>query len=117
MSRTADRLLGATLGAVEGVVLASVVIVILHTYVTPGSTIEALANMAVLPNLVQAIDASTIGKLLTNTTVPIVLRLLGPFLPADITAFLPGTFPGGLPGFPIPTVPMVLPTPTPSPRP
>ena len=114
MSRATDRVLGATLGAVEGVVLASVAIVILHTYATPGSTVEVLANMAILPNLVQAIDSSTIGKLLTSTTVPIVVRVLGPFLPTEITSFLPATFPGGLPGFPFQTIPMVLPTPTPN---
>jgi uncharacterized membrane protein required for colicin V production len=113
MSRATDRVLGAALGGVEGIVLASIAIVILHTYVTPGSTIETLANMAVLPNLVQAIDGSTIGKLLEATTVPIVLRLLGPLLPSDITSFLPATFPGGLPGFPIPSIPMVLPSPSP----
>jgi uncharacterized membrane protein required for colicin V production len=101
-SRATDRVLGALFGGLEGVVLASVGIVILHTYATPGSTIEALANMAILPNLVSSIDASTIGKFLEATTVPIVLKLLGPFLPSDLTAFLPATFPGGLPGFPIP---------------
>jgi uncharacterized membrane protein required for colicin V production len=114
MPRATDRVLGAGLGAVEGIVLASVAIVILHTYATPGSTIEALANVAILPNLVQSIDSSTIGRFLEATTVPIVLKLLGPFLPADITQFVPATIPGGLPGFPLPGIPMTLPTPTPN---
>jgi len=114
MSRATDRLLGAVLGGVEGLILASIAIVILHAYATPGSTIETLANMAILPNLVSAVDASTVGRFLERTTVPIVLKLLGPLLPTDLTSFLPATFPGGLPGFPIPTVPLVLPTQTPS---
>jgi uncharacterized membrane protein required for colicin V production len=115
MSRATDRLLGAVFGGVEAVVLASAAIVILHTYATPGSTIETLANMAILPNLVHAVDTSTIGKLLESTTVPIVLKLLGPLLPSDVTTLLPATFPGGLPGFPIPNVPLVLASSSPKP--
>jgi uncharacterized membrane protein required for colicin V production len=114
MSRATDKVLGAGLGAVEGIALASVAIVILHTYATPGSTIEALANVAILPNLVQSIDSSAIGKFLEATTVPVVLKLLGPFLPTDITQFVPATIPGGLPGFPLPGIPLTLPTPTPN---
>jgi hypothetical protein len=54
----------------------------------------------VLSDLREAIDASTIGKLLEDTTVPIVLLLLGPFLPTDIKQVVPTQIPGGLPFFP-----------------
>ena len=114
MSRVMDRALGAVLGSVEAVLILSVGIVILHTYVTPGSTIEAIANVAVLPDLLNAVDGSTIGVLLEQTTVPIVLRILGPFLPSDITSFVPAAIPGGLPGFPIPSgLPFPFPSTTP----
>lgn len=53
-----------------------------------------------------AVDESTIGKLLEDTTVPIVLLLLGPLLPKDISSIVPTTIPGGLPGFPIPGLPV-----------
>jgi uncharacterized membrane protein required for colicin V production len=116
MSFATDRALGAVLGGVEGVLLASAAIVILHTYATPGSTIGSLVNLAILPDLVNSIDHSTIGRLLEQTTVPIVLKVLGPFLPADITTYVPAAIPGGIPGFPMPSgYPNGFPFPFPSP--
>ena len=60
--------------------------------------------------------------LLRATTVPLVLTVLGPLLPKDITSLVPGGLPGmpgipgvpGLPGLPgLPTHTPVLPTHTP----
>jgi hypothetical protein len=52
-------------------------------------------------------ETSTVGKLLEDTTVPLVLLLLGPFLPTDIKSIVPTQIPGGLPFFPtgLPGVP------------
>jgi uncharacterized membrane protein required for colicin V production len=118
MSRMSDQVLGAVFGGIEAVLIASAGIVILHTYATPGSTIGTIANLMILPDLVNAIDTSTIGRLLEQTTVPVVLKVLGPLLPADITTYVPEVIPGGIPGFPtpggIPGFPFPFPIPIPS---
>ena len=82
---------------------------ILHTYTDPAS---ASTGLGFLRDIRVAVDDSTIGKFLEDTTVPLVLLLLGPLLPKDITSIVPRTIPGGLPGFPIPGLP--LPTVKPS---
>jgi uncharacterized membrane protein required for colicin V production len=102
VSAVMDRALGAVLGGVETVLIASAAIVILHTYGGPGSSIATITDLGFLRDLSAAIDASTIGQLLEKTTVPIVLILLGPLLPKDITTLVPTTIPGGVPGFPVP---------------
>jgi uncharacterized membrane protein required for colicin V production len=100
IARRTDQLLGVAFGLLEGVVLLSAGIVILHTYTDPANQLSSFANVGVLSDLREAIDASTIGKLLEDTTVPIVLLLLGPFLPTDIKQVVPTQIPGGLPFFP-----------------
>jgi uncharacterized membrane protein required for colicin V production len=110
MARRTDQLLGVVLGIAEGVLLLSAAIVILHTYADPSSSLGGLSDIAVLGPLRDAIDGSAIGMLLSDTTVPIVLLVLGPFLPTDIKTIVPMAIPGGLPFFP--TVPGV-PIPTP----
>jgi len=113
MARRTDQLLGVVLGVAEGILLLSVAIVILHTYTDPANELSAFADLPVLNTLRDAIDGSTIGKLLSDTTVPVVLIVLGPFLPTDIKSVVPLAIPGGLPFFP--TVPG-LPFPSPTPR-
>ncbi len=100
-SRTTDKALGVIFGALEAVLILSAAIVILHTYTEPGSAVIDIKDLGFLHDLRIAVDASTIGKLLEDTTVPLVLLLLGPLLPTDIKSIVPTTIPGGLPGFPM----------------
>lgn len=107
IARRTDQLLGVALGIAEGVLLVSAAIVILHTYIDPANELSAFADLGILQALREAIETSTIGQILENTTVPIVLVVLGPFLPTDIKSIVPTQIPGGLPFFPtgIPGVP------------
>jgi uncharacterized membrane protein required for colicin V production len=107
IARRTDQLLGVVLGIAEGVLLLSVLIVILHTYSDPANGLGGFAELGILEALRDAIETSTIGRLLEDTTVPLVLLLLGPFLPTDIKSIVPTQIPGGLPFFPtgIPGVP------------
>jgi uncharacterized membrane protein required for colicin V production len=102
IARRTDQVLGVALGIAEGVLLLSALIVILHTYTDPANELSAFADLPVLNTLRDAIESSTIGKLLEDTTVPLVLLLLGPFLPTDIKSVVPTQIPGGLPFFPVP---------------
>jgi uncharacterized membrane protein required for colicin V production len=97
LSKELDKTLGVIFGGLEAVLILSAAIVILHTYTTAGAT-----DLGFLHDIRTAVDDSTIGKLLEDTTVPLVLLLLGPLLPTDIKSVVPTTIPGGLPGFPIP---------------
>jgi hypothetical protein len=107
IARRTDQLLGVVLGVAEGVLLLSALIVILHTYTDPANELSAFALLGVLNALRAAIETSTIGRLLEDTTVPLVLLVLGPFLPTDIKSIVPTQIPGGLPFFPpgIPGIP------------
>ena len=104
LRRALDKVLGLVFGALEGLLLLSALIVIIHTY-ADSSVLGGLADVGVLHDIRTAIDGSTIGKLLEHTTVPVVLLVLGPLLPTDIKSIVPTTIPGGLPGFPIPSIP------------
>ena len=104
LSKATDKLLGAGLGALEAVLLVSAAIVILHTYSAELASLASLSGFGFFKDVAAAIDGSTIGKALTGTTVPIMLGLLGPLLPADITSLVPTTIPG-LPGGTLPKLP------------
>jgi uncharacterized membrane protein required for colicin V production len=101
-----DQLLGLAFGLVEAVLILAGLIVILHTY---GSTVQDLGSSFVDTGLIHdirvAVDESTIGQLLEKTAVPIVLLVLGPLLPKDITTIVPTNIPGGVPFFPKVPVP------------
>lgn len=101
IARRTDQVLGVVLGIVEGVLLLSALIVILHTY-ADANELQAFAGLGILDALRDAIESSATGQLLENTTVPLVLLLLGPFLPTDIKSIVPTQIPGGLPFFPLP---------------
>jgi uncharacterized membrane protein required for colicin V production len=105
VSRSTDQVLGAVLGGAEAILMISVGIVILHTYTDPTNSLAALTDLGALHDIRTAVDQSTIGQLLSKTTVPIVLTLLGPLLPTDIKSIVPLAVPGGIPGFPIPGLP------------
>jgi uncharacterized membrane protein required for colicin V production len=100
LSQATDRVLGLVFGGLEAILILSAAIVILHTY-ADSTALGGIADLGILHDLRTAVDESTIGKLLEDTTVPLVLLLLGPLLPTDIKSIVPTTIPGGLPGFPL----------------
>jgi uncharacterized membrane protein required for colicin V production len=101
LSRATDGALGAVLGFAEAVLIASAAIVILHSFSTIGSGLPAgYVETGFLKDIRSQVDGSTIGGLLEQTTVPIVLLVLGPLLPKDIKDIVPTTIPGGIPFFP-----------------
>ena len=108
VSHKLDQALGAVLGGIEAVLIISAAIVILDTYFGTAGSLVKDPGLGFLKILSQALDSSTIGQFLINTTVPFVLAVLGPLLPKDVSSLvptgLPGTdFPGlGIPGLPIP---------------
>ena len=102
LSRMTDQALGAVLGGVEAVLIVSAGIVILHTFSSIGSGLPGFTETGLLKDVRTAVDDSTIGGLLEQKIVPIVLVVLGPLLPKDITSIVPTTIPGGLPFFPKP---------------
>jgi uncharacterized membrane protein required for colicin V production len=104
LSQATDKLLGIAFGGLEAILILSAGIVILHTY-SDSTALGGIAQLGFLHDLRTAVDDSTIGKLLEDTTVPIVLLLLSPLLPTDIKSIVPTTIPGGLPGFPLPGIP------------
>ena len=83
MSRLTDQVLGLGLGLVEGVLLASIAIVIILTYAN-DDLLGAASALGLLPDLREALESSTIARFLMDTTVPFVLAILGPLLPQDI---------------------------------
>jgi uncharacterized membrane protein required for colicin V production len=98
-SRAVDKVLGAVLGAIEAVLIISVVIVILDTYFGTAGALGQDPGLGFLKTISQALDSSTIGQFLIHTTVPFVLAVLGPLLPKDISSLVPTEIPGtGLPG-------------------
>ena len=106
LAHRTDQLLGLAFGLLEAVLILAGLIVILHTY---GSTVEQLGSSFVDTGIVHdirvAVDTSTIGQILEKTAVPIVLLVLGPLLPKDITTIVPSNIPGGVPFFPTVPVP------------
>ncbi len=100
LSRATDAALGAILGFLEAVLIASAAIVILHSFSTAASGLPGFIETGPLKDARVALDDSTIGHLLEQTAVPIVLLVLGPLLPKDIKDIVPSTVPGGLPFFP-----------------
>lgn len=96
-----DKILGAVLGGVEAVLILSAGIVILDTYFGTSSTLSASFHAGYLKDLTNAVNGSETVKLLRGTTVPVVLAILGPILPSDLSSIVPSGLPGRLP-FPTP---------------
>lgn len=105
LSKATDKVLGVAFGGLEAVLIISAGIVILHTYTDPSIGLPPIVDLSFLHDIRVAVDESTVGKFLEDTTVPLVLLVLGPLLPKDISSIVPTTIPGGLPGFPIPGLP------------
>jgi len=111
MTKELDSALGAVFGGLEAILLISAAIVILDTYFGIHSDLANAFPGGLLTSFTESFNASETVKLLRGSSVPIVLAILGPFLPDDVSAILPGgipsipTVPGvpgvpGLPGFP-----------------
>ncbi len=99
VSRAMDQALGAVFGAIEAILLISVAIVILDTYFGKTGALATDPGLGFLKTLSQALDQSTIGQFLIQTTVPFVLAVLGPLLPTDVSSLVPTDVPGlDLPG-------------------
>lgn len=109
VSKELNAALGAVLGGVEAILILSIAIVILDTYFGPHGQFGGDPGLGIFKQLAVAIDGSTTGQILRETTVPFVLAILGPLLPRDVTSLIPS----GLPfpnGVPIPGLPTVKPT-------
>jgi len=103
LSEATDKALGAVLGLVEGVLIVSAAIIVLHTYSDAFNDVPGFKESGFLTDIKSQVDGSTIGSALDHTTVPVVLTILGPLLPTDIKSVLPQSIPGlptNLPGFP-----------------
>ncbi|HET7028010.1 MAG TPA: CvpA family protein [Candidatus Limnocylindrales bacterium] len=96
-----DRGLGALFGGIEAVLILSAGIVILDAYFGTGSSLSKNLGFGPLRDLTASLNSSETVKLLRGSSVPVVLGLVGPFLPHDVTTLLPTGLPGRLP-FPTP---------------
>lgn len=109
VSRELDRALGAILGAVEAILILTVVVIAIDRYsvqVAAGS----FGSIRPLLDVLRAISTSTTARLLRETTVPFVLAIVGPLLPRDVSSILdklPNGVKGGIPG--VPGVPFASP--------
>jgi uncharacterized membrane protein required for colicin V production len=111
LTKELDKALGALFGFIEAVLILSVVVVILDAYFATGPDAGNRPGFDQISSLTASFNATQTVHLLRSTTVPVVLAILGPLLPRDISTLIPGGEPGlpgvpgipGLPGFPIPT--------------
>jgi uncharacterized membrane protein required for colicin V production len=99
ITKEIDSGLGALFGGVEAILIISAAIVIVDTYLGTNQIRHTLGP-GMLKTVTDALDGSTTVHILRDTTVPIVLGLLGPLLPKDISSLIPNglpSLPGGLP--------------------
>ncbi len=99
LTKELDSVLGAILGGVEAILILSALVVIVDAYFGTGSAAIKGVSSGPIKDLVAAFNASETVKILRDTTVPIVLAILGPFLPKDLKSVAPG----GVPGIPLPS--------------
>jgi uncharacterized membrane protein required for colicin V production len=97
ITKELDQGLGAVIGGLEAILILSAAIVILDTYFGTSSSLGKTAAPGGLKELTQALNASTTAQLLRGSTVPLVLAVLGPLLPKDVSTILPGGLPTRLP--------------------
>jgi uncharacterized membrane protein required for colicin V production len=97
-----DSGLGALFGGMEAILIISAAIVIADTYLGT-SQIRHTLGPGMLKTITDALNGSTTVHLLRDTTVPIILALLGPLLPKDISTLIPNGLPSLPGGFPLPT--------------
>lgn len=107
LTREVDGALGALFGGIEAVLIVSAAIVILDAYFGTNGSIAKDVAPGPLRELAQALHGSVTVTILRDTSVPLVLAVLGPLLPTDVSTLLPGGLPNRLP-FPVP-VPVPVP--------
>jgi uncharacterized membrane protein required for colicin V production len=107
MTRELDKALGAIFGFIEAVLILSILVVIFDTYFGTPESLGQTPGLGYLSTFVTAFNESFTVHLLRQTTVPVVLTILGPLLPKDITSIIPGGIPGmpGIPRLPGPAIP------------
>ncbi len=103
ISEAIDRALGAVFGAIQAVLILSAVVVILDTYLGTDTTLRHVVGPGTLKQIQDAMNGSTTVHILRETTVPVLLTILGPLLPKDISSLLPTGLPSLPGGLPIPT--------------
>lgn len=96
LTKGVDSILGAILGGVEAIIILSALVVIVDAYFGASSTALTGVSSGFLKDLIKSFNASETVRLLRETTVPVMVAILGPFLPKDLSAVVPK----GLPGFP-----------------
>ncbi len=108
ISQELDRVLGAIFGAIEAILILTVVVIAVDRYAVQVAA-TSLGSMRPLIDLLEGISTSNTATLLRETTVPFLLAIVGPLLPSDLHGLLDklpngnkGGIPG-MPGFPIPT--------------
>jgi len=111
LSREADQVLGAVFGGLEAILIISAGIVNLDTYATAAVGLPSGSGRGFLTSFRNDVNTSTTVHILRDTTVPVVLAVLGPLLPKDVSGVLP-TGPGSLPGLPNLPLPTIRPSPT-----
>jgi len=102
LSRGLDQALGAVFGGIEAILILSVLVVVVDTYFGTKSLLAADMPPGLLKTFTEAFNGAETVRLLRETTVPVMLAILGPLLPKDLTTLLPNGLPSRLP-FPIPT--------------
>lgn len=103
ITKEADSLLGAIFGGVEAILIVSALVVIADTYLGTSSALRHTLGPGMLKTITDGLNGSTTVHLLRDTTVPIVVNILGPLLPKDISTVLPAGLPSLPGGFPLPT--------------
>lgn len=102
ITKEIDSGLGALFGGVEAILIISAAIVIVDTYLGTSQLRHTLGP-GMLKTITDALNGSTTVHLLRDTTVPIILGLLGPLLPKDISSLIPSGLPSLPGGLPLPT--------------
>jgi uncharacterized membrane protein required for colicin V production len=97
LTKELDKGLGAAFGGVEAVLILSAAVVILDSYFGTNSTLDKAIAPGMLHDLTAQVNGSTTVQLLRGSTVPVVLAVLHPFLPTDVSALFPTGLPGRLP--------------------
>jgi uncharacterized membrane protein required for colicin V production len=100
LSKGIDSVLGAVFGGLEAILILSAVIVVVDAYYRPDAVSAAGTQAGVVKEVATAFNRSETVHLLRGTTVPVVVTILGPLLPKDLTSLVPTGLPGGLPGVP-----------------
>jgi uncharacterized membrane protein required for colicin V production len=102
VSRELDAGLGAAFGAVEAVLILSVVAIAIDVYAAKSLPTE-LAALRPMHDWVESFRTATTTQLLDRTTIPVLASVVQPLLPSDISAILhnvPGAPGQGIPGLP-----------------